>query len=762
MALIPSQKAGMDNRFPVHSDAPVDDPAKDQLGFGELARHLADVFLCNDLSGGLVVGIEGEWGSGKSSLANLALRELEEKRKEYRLRIVRFSPWVIGNRDQLLRQLFVELYSALFELLPANSHREVSKALGKFAQGAAVLAPLLQSAASLGVPTVATIGSVLDSAATATAEFRNPSLSKLNEQLRNNLGDVDGRVVVFIDDLDRLEPQETVEVLRLVRTVADFPNVAYLLAYDPSVMAKSVKAALGVEDGNVYIEKIVQASFRIPEPMGFDLRSWLEKEVAAIASHANRTSEARERLERALSFWCSEYISTPRDVIRVANALKLYVAPLDERLDPADGLFVQIVRIHHPELYNWIESYLLRNFGSDPNDYHLGWREAVEDSDGERESRLEKIIGKQGNTQLEFLRELRQHLPQASIPNSPSPLAFGTEERQQFAAERRLYSPSYFRLYFALSMPAGFLGDEEVSAFLDMCSRDREAAIHHFRNRCVEGRPQGGNMAQVLLSRILERSGDIPADRIPDLFTVLGDSMDDFARWLPERPGSPPRLNGDALEIFRLIRRVDMEGRVDKLRDLFANAASLVWLNGIVLEAIAEHGHPDSSGIPEEQRLLTKDEFACVRTEFLKRMKRVSAIDLKEVPYFLSLMHGWYWAGGREDVGAWVQKQCSDSGDFVDLLGRMMSKKSISQGHGTEHNYYLARETLKMFFRSEKAVAGRLEEIINGVHPDEVREKAKMLENVIAPLDPKVKDLHEMHSEYLRGKHDNFQVPQSD
>ena len=512
MVLSPSRKASMDNRFPVNSDAPIDDPAKDQLGFGELAHHLADVFLSNDLSRGLVVGIEGEWGSGKSSLANLALRELENKKNECRLRIVRFSPWIVGNRDQLLRQLFIELEAALSGLLPDDRQEQVRAALEKFAQGAAVLAPLLRGAADFGVPAAGAVGNILDSAATAASEFGKPSLSKLNEQLRDNLADLDGRVVVFIDDLDRLEPQETAEVLRLVRAVADFPKVAYLLAYDPSVLARCIETALGVKDGKAYIEKIVQASFRIPEPIGFDLRSWLEKEVMAIASHANTTSEARERLERALSFWCSEYISTPRDVIRVANGLRLYVAPLDERLDPADGLFVQIVRIHHPELYNWVESYLLRDFGSDPDDYHLGWREAVEDSDGEQESKLDKIIGKQGNAQIEFLSELRQHLPQASIANSQSQSTFGTEERQQFAAERRLYSPSYFRLYFALSMPSGFLGDDAVSAFLDMCSRDREAAIRHFRDRSAQkDRPQGGNMAQVLLSRILERSGDIPA-----------------------------------------------------------------------------------------------------------------------------------------------------------------------------------------------------------------------------------------------------------
>ena len=244
---------------------------------------------------------------------------------------------------------------------------------------------------------------------------------------------------------------------------------------------------------------------------------------------------------------------------------------------------------------------------------------------------------------------------------------------------------------------------------------------------------------------------------------VLGDSMDDFARRLPELPGSPPRLYGDALEIFRLIRLMDTEGRLDQLKDLFANAASLAWLNGIVVEAIVEHGFAGFSGKPENQWLLTEDEFQCARTEFLKRMKRFGAIDPKEVPYFLSLLYGWYWAGGSKEVGTWVRKQCSDDGHFVNFLDHMMSKMSVSKGDGTEYKYYLARQTLEIFFGSVNAVAERLSVIFNTVQIDKIREKAIMLYGIIERPDPKrMKILREMQDAHRRGKHENLQVPQSD
>ena len=512
----------------------------------------------------------------------------------------------------------------------------------------------------------------------------------------------------------------------MVRAVADFPNVAYLLAYDPSVLAKSLESALGVKDGKAFIEKVVQASFAIPEPIGFDLRSWLAEEAAAIFDRTVMTPEADERLERALSCWSSEYISTPRDVVRTTNALKLHIAPLANRLDPADGLFIQIIRLHKPKLHNWAERYLVKKFSSDPNDFHLAWKDAVEDTEFDQASRLAEIIGKQGDAQLRLLEDLRQHLPQASIADSHSPSAFRAEEQQQFSTERRLYSPSYFRLYFALSLPTGSMSDEEVTDFLDMCLRDQEAAIHHFRNRCTEDRPQGGNMAQVLLSRILERKEDISPDQIPALFVVLGDSMDDFARGLPERAGSPPWLYGDAREIFGLIGRIDDKGkRKTAMEQIFVNATSLAWLNSIVTDAIIEHGSARHQPKPVKQRLLTKEELHLVNRKFLERLEQADADKLKETPYFLSLMYGWHWAGGGERVKSWVRQQSSNDAELIDLLNLLMSKSSVSYGNGTRDNYYLAGKTLEMFFGSVEGVIRALHKIPSSpAGRDELGEKA--------------------------------------
>ena len=247
----------------------------DKLGFGEMAKHLAEAFLENDLSSGLVVGVEGTWGSGKSSLVNLMLNELERKQ------VVRFSPWLVGNRDNLLHQYFLDLESAIRESLPEDIRDKTRKLMKTYSTLALSTAKILETLSMAGVPGTETLAKGLELTGGKAEELSSASLSQLNLELRDNLKKLKKTIIVFIDDLDRLEPLEMVEVLRLVRAVADFPKVGYILAYDPENLTSSLKL-IGINDGRAFLEKIVQASFRVPNAQGFDLRSWLSAEFEAL------------------------------------------------------------------------------------------------------------------------------------------------------------------------------------------------------------------------------------------------------------------------------------------------------------------------------------------------------------------------------------------------------------------------------------------------------------------------------------------------
>src|SRR5437764_9651607 len=88
-------------------------------------------------------------------------------------------------------------------------------------------------------------------------------------------------VLVLIDDIDRLTGDETREMFRLVKSLADFPNTIYLLAFDRARVASVLDESYGGA-GSVYLEKIVQVSFELPLPPRESLWGLLTERIDAI------------------------------------------------------------------------------------------------------------------------------------------------------------------------------------------------------------------------------------------------------------------------------------------------------------------------------------------------------------------------------------------------------------------------------------------------------------------------------------------------
>src|SRR5690606_9985159 len=137
------------------------------------------------------------------------------------------------------------------------------------------------------------------------------------------------KIVIFIDDLDRLEPNEVLEVLRLVRAVVDFPNIVYVLCYSRDIITNNLSTALNIPKGEKFLEKIIQVSFTVPQPEAFDLRNMfyleLQRLFPDLLSNDNHKSKSiLERLSYVIDDEGGRALHTPRDVTRAINALRFY------------------------------------------------------------------------------------------------------------------------------------------------------------------------------------------------------------------------------------------------------------------------------------------------------------------------------------------------------------------------------------------------------------------------------------------------------
>ena len=179
-----------------------------------------------------------------------------------------------------------------------------------------------------------------------------PTLESVRSRLKQVLRGLDNRkVVVVIDDLDRLTPAEAVEMVSLLKGLGDLPNVVYLLCYDEERLAQLIHTELEV-DGLEYLQKIVQYPVHLPPLDTTDISRLLDADLRLLIQSWSDTDH--RRLASAWILVLSRYIRTPRDVRRLINAYSVASAGIGDHTNPVDLLVLETIRIHEPTIYSWV------------------------------------------------------------------------------------------------------------------------------------------------------------------------------------------------------------------------------------------------------------------------------------------------------------------------------------------------------------------------------------------------------------------------
>lgn len=439
----------------------------DLFGFQVVADLVADAVSTRSDSSCLVVGLEGEWGSGKSTLLAMLVDTLTSKGTS----VAAFAPWLVGSRDALLLQLFAVLekavaYQDLADGDATTTTVNAAKAgLARFRSYSASVSGLGHIAGLAGIvgllPGAALVEDGLKRIAeTMKDEVREESLEDVKQRTSKALERLPRRIVVVIDDLDRLEPKEAVEVLRLVQAVADFPNVSYILSYDRRRLSQCIDTVTGTGDGAAYLEKLMQVVVPLPQAQPVALVDMFTRGL----KHFTGVEELNDRLVGILRRHVGPRISTPRGVVRVLDSLRLLWPQLEGKVDLADLVWLQLVRAKDESIYRWMESYAA---------------EAARPADDEARALARAIFGaslkallpKTDPTALDW-SEMQSFLPMINTHSGGGPddaLFSPTDAKDVLLKlrERRLSSVEHARLYFGLLPPDGVSAQKEVEALID-------------------------------------------------------------------------------------------------------------------------------------------------------------------------------------------------------------------------------------------------------------------------------------------------------
>jgi hypothetical protein len=338
-------------------ERPIQNEEQDRFGRTGFVRRVANSLIGHDgrKARGVIVGIVGPWGSGKSSVLNLLANELEQR--DPKPVVVRFDPWLVSGRDDLILALLSEMYAAL---AAAPGLQEKAK---EFLDKASPYISVLGRVGGLFLPG---FGETVDNGVEAIQKRLTApgTLQKLKAAVAQSLLEVSVPIVVLIDELDRLRDDEVRTIAQLVRAVADFPHVSYVLAYDQ----RRVEEALGSdllgsrnerrERGRAYLEKLVHIPIPLPAAAAVELKELLLSEINAIfAENALPTARIEsERGQRLISMLSEEILTTPREVLRATSVFRVLAGMVGEEVETLDLIALSVLQTRFPELYQPIRN----------------------------------------------------------------------------------------------------------------------------------------------------------------------------------------------------------------------------------------------------------------------------------------------------------------------------------------------------------------------------------------------------------------------
>jgi predicted KAP-like P-loop ATPase len=507
------------------SDRPIESGDDDRYTRFPFAQGIARVLRDLPNRECFVVGLQGPWGDGKTSVLRLIDKELSAAQET--VTPVWFNPWRIGGIESITIEFFHTLASASKTKL-SKKGEEVVEAISKYVPLLRPLSKIAAFASNHFVPGISTVldgDAVMDEAAEWAKQFKEPTVEELRRRLRDALLALPHKIVVFIDDIDRLPSDEIATVFRLVKACADFPNVVYVLAYDREVVTRSLGARFAEgspEDGAKYIEKIVQIPVSLPPASRRDLDQAVMKGLAEIEKSnpwiSLRAQSSDEQLRWRYAYWdcVARRLTTPRHVAKYLNAVRFAAPFLQDEANPVDMLLVEALRVCFPQAYDVVKQHQ-HVFIGEPR----GEIERRGDWNPQQDL-LAVIKGSLSAIEAKALDRMIETLfPRYNF--SKQGMKFGSDVFRQWEKHRRVCSPAYGHRYFCLAIGSSDIADREVDRLIaDAVSRDVNQTIQDLR-RLAEPLRQ-----TALLSKLHDRKEQMHAHAAETIAVGLASMSDDF------------------------------------------------------------------------------------------------------------------------------------------------------------------------------------------------------------------------------------------
>lgn len=445
-----------------NNDLPITDVTDDKLDREEFAKNLAKaVTNLPTYESSFTIGLIGEWGSGKTSILNL----FEKNINSAQIILIKFNPWNFTEMNNLFDSFFNTLIG---NLKKRKQPDKIIDSLKKYKNELLISIYALETIAPLilGISYVPPLSKIIKS---LENNIRKTSPEELledkKEKLNKLLSKLDKKIVIIIDDIDRLTSKEVQQIFQIVKSLANFSNITYILSFDKNHIYNSLNAHqfLGSENdkynnvavngvtypitsdmsennkyNNVeeFINKIIQIPINIPSIREEQLKEIFKEKILDTFNYYSKNTN--KEIDNIINY-ILPYVNNIRDLNRYINLLTFNLSIIYDKIDVYDLSLLTAIQLFDNNLYKTIKNnkklfipYINNN---------------------EEKEKLSKILKNTSKTTNLILKELFPTIDENKIHLNRN-------------NNRRINNYNYFDTYFTYNLDSTCISKKELDEIL--------------------------------------------------------------------------------------------------------------------------------------------------------------------------------------------------------------------------------------------------------------------------------------------------------
>jgi hypothetical protein len=431
---------GQNESSPLEPDLPVLEGGEDLLGRGELIESVVSTIL---LQPPPIIAVTGRYGDGKTSFLNLAIGEINGSSEIEAPIIVRFGPWLAADSNALVLSLLNSIVATIkLQLLVPGLSGDAAR-----------YARTLLSA----VPWTERLKDLIG----------EPSQEERIDALVSRIAAVRRRVLVVLDDLDRMEAKELETVFKLLRGSDKLSNVTFLCAFDKSEVALILQATRPKQQADTFIEKFFPVEFRLPEIDSVQLRNFFTQRIGRTLERSEaQHDDLTKGLEEAWDSGLGLHFLNLRKIKVFFNRISRSLEFIAEEVNVLDFVRLELVRDIAPSVYGLIFRHY-RYFWEGGLAFEI-WTKTPEPygkDEGQKwraefyKGRVDPLVG----DRPELVQLLSELFPRFAAYRQGSKPGVGNSANAE--KDKRIFHPRYFWQYFRLKVPSQLFSQKEFRTF---------------------------------------------------------------------------------------------------------------------------------------------------------------------------------------------------------------------------------------------------------------------------------------------------------